>query len=107
MAQAAGIGVRVQGLQRYYGLMLRKDSVALVKVLDGEQTLASKPYRWEFGTTYQMSLQAKGNHLQGWIDGELVLEVTDETNPLLDGAAALICTEGRTATESVTIQPAN
>jgi hypothetical protein len=108
MAQAAGIGARVQGLQRYYGLALGKDqSVALVKMLDGEQILASKPYSWAFGTTYQMSLQAKGNHLQGWINGELVLDVTDENSPLLDGAAALICNEGRTATESVTIQPAS
>ena len=107
MAQAAGIGTRVQGLQRYYGLVLRKDSVALVKVLDGEQTLASKPYSWDFGTTYQMSLQAKGNHLQGWVNGELLLDITDTTNPLLDGAAALICTEGRTATQSVTIEPAS
>ncbi|MEO8395087.1 MAG: ADP-ribosylglycohydrolase family protein [Chloroflexota bacterium] len=107
MVQAAGIGARVQGLLRYYGLVLRKDSVALVKVLDGEQVLASKLYRWEFGTTYQMSLQAKGNHLQGWINGELVLDVTDANSPLLDGAAALLVTEGRTATESVTIQPAS
>ena len=107
MALAAGIGARVQGLQRYYGLVLRKGSVALVKALDGEQTLASKPYDWEFGTTYQMSLQAKGNRLQGWINGELVLDVSDDKQPLLDGAAALICTEGRTATQSVTIQPAS
>ena len=106
MAQAAGIGARVQGLQRYYGLLLRKDSVALVKVLDGEQVLASKPYSWDFGTTYQMSLQAKGNRLQGWVNGELVLDVVDNHQPLLDGAAALICNEGRSATQSVSIQPA-
>ncbi len=108
MVDAAGIAARVQGLKRYYALLLRRDqTVALVKALDGDRVLATKPFAWEFGRTYQLALQADGMHLLGWIDDELVIDVLDDDAPLLDGAAALVCVEGRTATQQVTIQPAS
>ncbi len=107
MVKAAGIGIRVQGMRRYYGLMLTHPGVVnLVKALDGEHVLASKPFDWKFGQVYQLELQANGNRLQAWIDGQLMIDVQDTDRPFEGGAAALICTEGRTATQSVTITPA-
>src|SRR5664279_87680 len=85
VVEAAGIAVRVQGLRRYYALLLRRDqSVVLVKALDGEHILASKSYRWEFGSTYHLSLQAEDNRLRGSINGELIFDWVDEDRPLMD-----------------------
>ncbi len=107
MVRAAGICIRVQGMRRYYGLLLSSDSTAkLVKALDGDHTLAAKSFPWKLGQTYQLELEAKGNRLQAWIDGQLIFDVEDTDRPLESGAAALICTEGRTATQSVSVKPA-
>jgi len=47
---AAGIGARVQGLRRYYALLLcRDDTVRLVKALAGRRTLAEARFRTEYG----------------------------------------------------------
>ncbi len=106
MVLAAGLGIRVQGLQRYYALLLTKDGVVnLVKALDGEHVLASKSYPWQLGQTYQLELAAEGTRLQAWIDGQPVFDVEDSDHPLESGAVALICREGRTASNSVTVKP--
>jgi hypothetical protein len=107
MARAAGICIRVQGMRRYYGLLLSNGgTVSLVKELDGTHVLASKPYAWNFGQTYQLELEAKGNHLQGWINDQLIFDLEDTDRPFQSGAVALICSEGRTATQSVNVKPA-
>lgn len=107
MAEAAGLGIRVQGMRRYYGLMLAGEgTVNLVKALDGNKVLASKAYPWTFGQTYQLELEAKGNHIQGWINGELVVDVEDKDRPFEGGAVALIISEGRSATNKVSVKPA-
>jgi len=106
MAEAAGIAVRVQGLERYYAMLLRRDGkVELVKVLDGEQVMASAPFEWSFGGTYVMTLEVQDSHIRGWIDGRLVLEITDDETTLMDGAVALVCREGRTGTQCVSVSP--
>jgi len=57
MAKAAGLAARVQGLRRYYALLLRRDATAaLVKVLDGERELAHVPFDWQGGKTYRLRL---------------------------------------------------
>ncbi len=105
MVDTAGIAVRVQGLQRYYALVLRSDgTAALIKTLDGEHVLAAKPYDWSFGSRYQLRLRAQGPHLSAWINDMQIFDVEDAD--LTDGAIALLCTEGRTATHVVTVQPA-
>jgi len=107
MVKAAGLGIRVQGMRRYYALMLCNDgTIQLVKALDGEQVLASKPLGWKFGQTYQLELKAIGRRIQAWVDGQLIFDLQDTDRPFEGGAAALICTEGRTATQSVTVSPA-
>ncbi len=106
MVRAAGICIRVQGMRRYYGFLLLSDGTAqLVKALDGDHTLASRAFQWKFGQTYQLELEAKGNRLKAWVDGQLIFDVEDTDRPFEGGAAALICTEGRTATQSVRVTP--
>jgi ADP-ribosylglycohydrolase len=104
--KAGGIGVRVQGMKRYYGLLMKDEScVQLVKVLDGEQVLAEIPFEWQFGHAYTLGLKVHGNQLTATINGQMVLEYRDEKNPLIVGAFALICEEGRYGCDSVRVHP--
>jgi len=111
LVEAAGIGVRVQGMRRYYALLLCRDGqLRLVKTLDGETTLAEMPFAWQFGERHDLGLEAvnvtEGVRLRAWIDHRPLFEVIDARRPLKNGAIALLCTEGRTATQVVSVQPA-
>ncbi|MCS6776809.1 MAG: ADP-ribosylglycohydrolase family protein [Chloroherpetonaceae bacterium] len=106
MVAAAGLAGRVQGLRRYYALLLCRDNRArLVKALDGDNVLGEAEFPWEFGLTYQMSLRLLGTRIQAYVDGQLLFDVEDTVRPLTGGAVALVCTEGRTATQAVTVRP--
>jgi hypothetical protein len=107
MAKAAGIAARVQGMRRYYALLLCGDGTArLVKVLDGNSVLAETEFALDLGTRYELSLEVVGTRLRAWIDDQLKFDVTDDAMPLVSGAIALVCEEGRTATEVVQVRPA-
>jgi hypothetical protein len=108
MVEAAGIAARVQGLCRYYALLISKGGKAqLVKVLDGENVLAEEDFAWEAGKTYELSLEVKGSRLHAWIDGRMIFEKDDLSRPLRSGAIALVCKEGRTAIHVVHVRPAD
>ena len=107
MVAATGIGARVQGLRRYYALLLDRNATArLIKALDGETVLATAPFAWQFGQTYTLRLQVRGARLQGWIDDRMLFDVEDHDRPLAGGGVALICEEGRVAVEDVAVRPA-
>jgi ADP-ribosylglycohydrolase len=106
MVASAGIGARVQGLRRYYALLLVKGGRArLVKALDGDAVLAETGFSWEFDATYDLRLEVQGNRLRAIIDGEEIFEVEDDDRPLTGGAVALVCEEGRLESEVVRVQP--
>jgi hypothetical protein len=113
LVKAAGIAARVQGMRRYYALLLGRDgadaghpNVRLVKVLDGDTVLAETDLPWSFGATYDLSLEVMGSRLRAWIGGQQVFEVEDNERSLTGGGVALVCEEGRTATQGVRVQPA-
>ena len=122
MVKAAGIAARVQGMRRYYALLLCSDgadghpTVRLVKALDGNTVLAEMEFAWEFDEKHDLSLEVvdahlvdahqSGTRLRAWIDGQPVFEVRDADRTLSGGGVALVCEEGRTATEIVTVRPA-
>ena len=106
LVKSAGIAARVQGMRRYYALLLCADDRArLVKALDGECVLAETDYPWSFDGTYDLGLEAAGPKLRATIDGQQVFEVEDADRPLMGGAVALVCEEGRTETNVVRVQP--
>ena len=106
MCQATGVAARVQGLERYYALLLSHENKAqLVKVLEGETVLAEKAFNWQFGQAYELTLQVQGNRLVGSINGQQLFDYEDKDNPLTGGAIGLVCEEGRVACNSVTVQP--
>ena len=107
MVRSAGIGARVQGMRRYYALLLAPEGrLQLVKALDGIGVLAERTFDWRLGATYSLALEARGRDLRAFVDGELLLEATDGDRPLEGGAVAMICEEGRTAFGPVRVQPA-
>jgi hypothetical protein len=107
LVNAAGIAARVQGLRRYYALLLCNDGkTRLVKALDGDTVLADAEFPWLFGETHDLSLEVVGTQLRAWIDGQQLFEVNDTDRPLIGGGVALVCEKGRTATRAVTVQPA-
>jgi hypothetical protein len=106
MTARAGIAARVQGMRRWYGLLLCSDGRArLVKSLDGEQVLAEAACGWELDRTYELVLAVRGDELVGSIDGTEVFRVTDDDRPLLEGAIAMIADEGRVDIDDVKVQP--
>jgi len=50
-------------------------------------------------------LKVKGNKLTASVNGEVVLEATDESNRLTGGGVALICEEGRIGCDHVEVKP--
>jgi len=112
MAKSAGIAARVQGMRRYYALLLCNDGVGgrptarLVKALDGDMVLAEVGFAWEYDETHELSLEVVGTCLRAWIDREELFALDDADRSLTSGAVALVCEEGRTATQVVRVQPA-
>ena len=106
MVASAGIAARVQGMRRYYALLLTRGAKAqLVKALDGEAVLAETYLAWDFDVTYDLSLKVRGNRLRASIDGREIFDVQDEDRPLMGGAVALLCEEGRAESEVVRVRP--
>lgn len=104
--ESAGIAARVQGMRRYYALLLCRDGKArLVKALDGYETLGETDLNWNFGERYQLRLRVQGNRIQAFIDDQLVFDYEDGNHPLEGGAIALVSQEGRTATDQVRVYP--
>jgi ADP-ribosylglycohydrolase len=106
MVVACGLAARVQGLRRYYALLLhREGSVRLIKALDGETILAESLQAWEPGDPYTLRLAVEGERIRAWIEGKLLFDVVDSDRPLTCGGIALVCEEGRVATDAVSVAP--
>ena len=107
LAKAFGLAARVQGLERYYALLLSdRNTVKLIKRLDGETVLAENSFAWEFDETYDLQIAAEDNQISGWVNGNEFFRVEDRDRPLRGGGIALICEEGRIGTDEVTVRPA-
>jgi len=103
MVSAAGLAARVQGMRRYYGLLLVPGKLRLVKMLAMEAVLAEIPMTWTFGETCNLALAVQGNLIRGYVEGRLVIEAEDSS--FAGGGIGLVVEEGRTATQFVQIEP--
>ncbi|MCY3837417.1 MAG: ADP-ribosylglycohydrolase family protein, partial [Gammaproteobacteria bacterium] len=102
LIRRAGIAARVQGMRRYYALVLNaQGSVQIVRELDGTTVLAEAPFDVEFYRTYQLEIAVWGSTITGTVDGETLLETQDDA--LATGGIALLIDEGRTATQAVSV----
>jgi hypothetical protein len=96
MARACGLAARVQGLRRYYALVLAEGGRArLVKARDGApRTLAEAAFPWARDQAYTLALRVAGTHLVASVNDQPVFDLVDEDRPLTSGGIALLCTEG-------------
>ena len=107
MCEAGGIGIRVQGMTRYYALLIKKDRTDFIRSHEGKDTiLATCKGGWKFGNEYELMLQAFENQFIAWINQEMIFQVEDSENFYTSGAMALISQVGRIGCNYVEIVPA-
>ncbi len=103
LAKAYGVGFRVQGLRRYYALIIDREGIRLIRAYDGEETiLASASFSWEFGQSIPFNVTVNGNDIRATV-GDAELSASDSVLP--NGGIALIVDEGRIGTDAVTVGP--
>ena len=105
MVRRAGIAARVQGMRRYYALTISDDHrVRLVRELDGTTVLAEADAPLELYATYRFELAVRGDAIEGRVNDDVAVTATDDS--LLEGGIALLVEGGRTASQEVTVRPA-
>ena len=105
LAASAGLATRVQGLRRYYALLLTdRRRLRLVRMQDEQTVLAERELQWEFERPYRLGLAACGRRLSASVDGETMFDLVDSATPLDSGAIALVCEEGHMEVGPVTIR---
>ncbi len=105
VCEAGGIAVRVQGLRRYYALLLDHEKTRIVRVLDGETVLAEMDSGWSMERNYDLKLRVEGARLTAFVDGEPILDATDPEAALTGGAIALIAQTGFIYFDEVAVAP--
>lgn len=107
MGKELGIGVRVQGNNRFYGLILCDDNrLKLIKAQeDGDRVLAEMDFQWDIWGEYHFQITVDGDKLAGFINGEKLLEAVDTDRPFGAGGVALVVREGHLLANEVLIEP--
>jgi len=103
-ARSFGLAARVQGLTRYYALLLCPNQVLrLVRSRDSVDVLAEVPYTWDWSQRYHFSLEVSGRAITGSINGIELIRHNDTGPALLDGGIALVCQEGLIMTDEIVV----
>lgn len=106
MCEAGGVGVRVQGTQRYYALLIDRETTKIIRAFEGKDyVLAQVDSGWAFGHTYDLTLKVEGNRLVGSINGSVVIETDDPEAMYTGGGIALIAEVGRIGCDHVEVRP--
>jgi ADP-ribosylglycohydrolase len=107
LAEYAGVGVRVQGLRRYYAVLLvRPDRMRLVRVHDGAvSVLAESSFAWSFETPYAFIVQVSGAVIEASVDGVQLRADDEDPLALADGGVALILQGGACSCDAVLVAP--
>ena len=104
MIKAFGLAARVQGLERYYALLLsNQNTISLIKRLDGEIVLAQQAFSWEFGQPYHLRISVKGNQIFASVNQIVLFKIEDLNRPFSGGGIALVCEEGCIGTDEVSV----
>jgi hypothetical protein len=107
LAEHAGIGVRVQGLRRYYAvLLMRPGLVRLVRAFDGVVTILDEtPLELSMETPYDVAVEVSGREIEMRVAG-VALKARDESPFAFDnGGVALIVRGGACSCDAVVVAP--
>jgi ADP-ribosylglycohydrolase len=103
-AKSFGLAARVQGLTRYYALLLGPHQVLrLIRNYDEIHVLAETPYNWNWSERYQFHLEVNGSEIVGSLNGTELIRYHDSGSALVDGGIALVCEEGLIMTDEVRV----
>jgi hypothetical protein len=106
LAQKFGLALRVQGLRRYYALLLDQNGrLELVRVTNQQTLLAATAIEWDGRQPLTLSLEIAGQELHGYVGNHQQLTAVDPHSPLNCGAAALLIEEGTISVDTVQVQP--
>ncbi|MEI8122321.1 MAG: ADP-ribosylglycohydrolase family protein [bacterium] len=102
MAEAWGVVVRYQGLERYLAVLGDGRNLRLVRRWYGSQTeLASVPFAWELDQPHEVAVECVGTCIRVAIEGRECLRA--EEHELLEGGAGLITVTGHTRFSAVRV----
>ncbi len=105
LVSRAGIAARVQGMTRWYGLLLKHPGkVQLVRMCHQETVLAEADVDWALGDTVTLALTVDADRLTGSVNGQPLVEARD--GALDAGAIAGVIEEGRLELNQVAISAA-
>jgi hypothetical protein len=103
-AKSFGLAARVQGLTRYYALILAANqTLQLVRNYDSVEVLAEVPCSWSWSQRYHFNLEVNGTVITGSLNGSELIRHNDSDAALLDGGIALLCEEGLIMTDEVKV----
>ncbi len=107
LAEQAGIGVRVQGLRRFYAVLLvRSNVLRLVRARDGETTvLAETPFEWSFERSYHFILATEGQTIEVTVDGVRLAARDESEGAIANGGVALIIEGGAASSDEILVAP--
>ena len=107
LAQYAGVGIRVQGLRRYYAaLLVRPGLFRLVRAYDDSVVvLAETPFEWSFETRYEIAAEIVCRSIAVFVGGETLVAQDNDACALENGGAALIINAGACSCDEVRVSP--
>lgn len=103
--QQHNILLRVQGAQRSYAVGLApRNRLAIYKNAGAYQVMAEAPCAWEIGTRRRLRVDVVGATLIAAVDGQCLLEWTDNDHPYLSGQIGLSNYAGHTCYERLEVR---
>jgi hypothetical protein len=97
---------RVQGAQRSYAFGLAPGGrVAFEVNWQGYREVAAAPFDWNLQREYTLAVAVQGHTMVGFVDGERVLQWTDEDQTWTHGCVGLGVKNGRAMFRSISLRP--
>lgn len=85
----AGFILRYNDPQNYYYLLVDQDSIDIRRIVNGVfEPIATAPFKLVMGKRYRLRMEAIGERLRAYVDGQVVADVRDDTHA--DGQVGLI-----------------
>lgn len=115
LSRKGGIAVRVQGMRRFYGLLLKREgTLCLIKERDGEIVLSETPFPYQPWQVVALKLQAENAlrgdqntvRLRAWVNGDLIFDQIDSEKPIDCGGIGLVIEEGHLLADHIAVRPA-
>lgn len=107
LLSSGGIAGRVQGLSRFYALLISTDNrIMMVKSLEtGNQVIAEFDFHWEPWQEVELEMQFSGDQIQAYCNREKIITLQDTDHPLQCGAAGFIVEDGHIMTPGLRVLP--